>query len=166
MATLTDNTNYLQATGFQISISRENFPNMEFFASSVSHPGTDIASVEMPRARASIPFAGDRLNFGQLSVTILIDEDMNSYIEMFQWLERMVQQPNTDRARSFENNVIPTEASITVSVLTSHNNVSRRIKYYNCVPTSLSDIELTAQRTDTDPLSFIASFRFAYFEIV
>ena len=38
MATLTDNKNYLQPTGFSVSIDRKNYPNLQYFAQSITHP--------------------------------------------------------------------------------------------------------------------------------
>ena len=39
MAELTTNKNYLQPTGFRVIISRQNYPNLEYFAQGVTHPG-------------------------------------------------------------------------------------------------------------------------------
>ena len=39
MADLTTNLNYLQPTSYKITIDRENYPNLEYFAQSITHPG-------------------------------------------------------------------------------------------------------------------------------
>jgi len=171
---LTTNINYLQPTGFGITINRENYPNLEYFAQAVYHPTVNVSGVELPVRRTRLAFPGDNISFGDLNVTFLIDEDMNSYTEMYNWLVRIIQKNNTTSFKGislggFDEETIteiPTECDITVSMLTSSNNPNKRIRYYNAFPTSISDIEMTATQTDITPLVFTSSFRFAYFEIV
>lgn len=166
MAELTTNINYLQPTGFAVSISRENYPNLEYFCQGVQHPGIDVASVEMPFRRVNVPFPGDKLEFGIVSFSFLLDEDMEGYLEMYNWLRRLVEDEHVAPARSIYESAIPTESDITVSILSSSNNVTKQIKYYAAFPTSISTIELSSLRTEPEPISFDASFRFAYFEIL
>ena len=40
------NSTFLQPTGFRILIDRNNYPNLEFFAQSVSHPSISLPAVE------------------------------------------------------------------------------------------------------------------------
>lgn len=175
MAELTTNVNYLQPTGFAINISREHYPNLQYFCQSVQHPGIDVASVEMPFRRVNVPFPGDKLEFGLVSFTFLLDEDLQGYLEMYQWLRRQVEDDYATSTQSLLNTKtggtsifteIPTEADITVSILDSYNNVSKQIKYFSAFPTSISTIELSALRADPEPITFDSTFRFAYFEIL
>lgn len=177
MAELTSNTNYLQPTGFAVTISREQYPNLQYFCQSVQHPGIDVASVEMPFRRVNVPFPGDKLEFGLVGFTFLLDEDLEGYLEMYRWLRRLVEDDYTTSSKSLLSTdgttndasaftEIPTEADITVSILNSYNNVSKQIKYYSAFPTSISTIELSSLRSDPEPITFESSFRFAYFEIL
>lgn len=166
MAELTSNVNYLQPTGFAVTMSRENYPNLEYFAQSVSHPGVEIQSVEVPFRRVNQPFVGDKLQFGQIVFTFLVDEELKTYSEMYEWTKRIVQDPQVTNTESIQNTNIPTESDIVVSVLSSHNNIIKRIKYYNAFPVSISELELTTQQGDVTPLTFTSSFRFAYFELI
>ena len=89
MANLTDNFNYLQPTSFKLVIDRKNFPNLEFFCQQVTHPGLIIPAAEVPvRRMQSIPFPGESLTINELSCDILLDEDMKSYTEMYNWVRR------------------------------------------------------------------------------
>lgn len=171
---LTTNVNFLQPTGFGISISRENYPNLEYFAQAVYHPTVNVSAVEVPIRRTRLAMPGDNISYGDLNITFLIDEDMTSYMEMYNWLVRIIEKSHTTSFKGiqlggFDEETVselPTESDITVSLLTSSNNPNKRIRYYNAFPTSVSDIEMTATQTDITPLQFTSSFRFAYFEIV
>ena len=166
MATLTDNKNYLQPTGFSVSIERKNYPNLQYFAQSVTHPGSSVNPVELPGRRIlNVPLAGDKITYGELQVDFVLDEDMASYIEMQNWLERMVNDGHitaTDAAN--DSTLIPTASDITVTILTSHNNVNKRIRYYNCIPTNVGSIEMNASQNQTY-LTYTSSFRFDQFVI-
>ena len=48
---LTSNLNYLQPTGFRVVIDRTKYPNLEYFAQSVSHPGAQLTPLELPVRR-------------------------------------------------------------------------------------------------------------------
>lgn len=164
MATLTTNLNYLQPTAFKLSIDRKNYPNLEFFAQTVSHPSMTLAAADLPFRRANAYLAGDKLTFDELSATIILDEDLKSYIEMYSWMERIVEQNNRPATGRLED-APPTTADITLSVLTSHNNGNKKFTYADCVPTSLGNINFEATVADVQYLTFPVSFRFTYFKI-
>jgi hypothetical protein len=157
--------NLLQPTAFKITIDRQHYANLEFFAQSVLHPAMTLNAIEVPYQRVgSIPFAGDKLVFGEVSAIVIIDEDMNAYVEMYNWMKRLVE---TNQVNPLDrNDTNPTTfADVTVSVLSSHNNPTRSIKYVDCVPTLLGDVSFEATSGDIEYLTFPVSFRFSYFTI-
>ena len=162
---LTTNLNYLQPTGFKVSIDRAKYPNMEYFVQSVSHPGANVAPLELPIRRiTSVPLAGDKMTFSEVNFSIILDENMTSYSEMFEWLTRIVNDGHVSALERQDK--VPTYADITLHVLSSHNNGIKKIKYNDCVPTSLGNIEFTSTAGDVNYLTFDASFRFSQFEIL
>ena len=165
MATLTTNINYLQATSFKLLVDRKHYPNLEFFCQSVSHPGMTMSAVETPFRKAAIPLPGDTLVFGELSCQLILDEDMNSYTEMFNWMRRNLDNINfTSIDRTSRD--APSYADITLSILSSHNNQTRQIRYIDCIPTSIGDIQFESTSAGTEYLTFAAQFRFIYFELL
>lgn len=152
---LTKNINYLQPNNFKLVIDHRTLGNLEYFAQGIQHPGANAQSAEVPYSRLSqMPFAADKLTFGELSATIMIDEDMRAYTEMYDWMVRLVESP------------LPQEADVTVHILSSKNNTTKKIRYIDALPTVLGDINLEATTTDGQYLTFPVSFRFSYFEIV
>jgi len=163
-ASLTSNVNYLQPTGFRINIDRRRYPNLEYFVQSIAHPSLDVTPVELPVSRlTSIPLIGDSIKFGNVDFTILLDENMKSYEEMFEWMQRGVNEGQV----SAENrrNGIPTYSDITLSILSSHNNINKSIIYRDCIPTNLGGVSFVSNSGDAAFLTFTASFRFSQFEI-
>tara|TARA_R110002126_G_scaffold249015_1_gene391951 strand:+ start:120 stop:680 length:561 start_codon:yes stop_codon:yes gene_type:complete len=159
------NTNFLQPTAFNLSIDRKNFANLQFFCQAVLHPALNMNSVEVPYKRiSSIPFAGDKLTFTELTCIIIVDENLNSYTEMYNWMTRIVEN-NEVRALDRTSELPPTYCDMTINILSSHNNVTRKIKYLDCIPTSLGDMTLESPSGDLQYITFPATFRFSTFEL-
>jgi hypothetical protein len=60
----------------------------------------------------------------------------------------------------------PNYADITLSILSSHNNQTKQVRYIDCVPTSLGDINFESTASGQEFITFAATFRFNYFELV
>jgi hypothetical protein len=167
MAELTDNINLFQPTGFKLIIDRKNYPNLEFFAQTVSHPGATLGAAEVPFSRIqSLPQPGDTLSFSELSVTILLDEDFNSYTEMYNWMVRLIQNKQKSAFEaSQKEGALATYTDITVVALTSHNNLNKKIRYVDAIPVSVGDINFEATNSGVEYITFPVNFRFSYFEI-
>ena len=93
MATLTNNLNYLQPTSYKLTIDRENYPNLEYFAQSLTHPGMIMNPVELPyRNVTGVPITGSKLTYNELSANLILDENLSSYNEMYSWMRRILTQ--------------------------------------------------------------------------
>jgi len=156
----------LQPTGFRVVVDRENYPNFEFFAQSVAHPGVDIGGAVAPFRRVDVYHPGDKLTFPPVNFTVVMDENMASYNEIYSWMKRMVEQPSKDKRTLNDSNNIPLMGDITVIVLTSHNNQNKKIVYRGGFPTNLSTVSLEAATGDVPAINYTVDFRFDYWEII
>jgi len=169
MATLTENFNYLQPTSFKLVIDRRNYPNLEFFCQSITHPGMIINPVELGIPRlAGLPIPGESLTFNELSTNILLDENLNSYSEMYNWILRLINNNmgSGGRGSIATDTGAPTYADITLSILSSHNNLTKQVRYIDCIPTALGDIQFESTADGQTFITFAATFRFNYFKLV
>lgn len=151
---LTTNFNFLSPTGFKLSIESPKFDNLEYFITTVALPAMSLAEVSSSFKNQQGFVSGDQVNFDSLDVTFLVDEDMNNYSEVFDWIKE------TADSDTVSNN------DIILSVLTSHNNLNRQIRFVNAVPVSLGGVEFTTQATDVEYLQSNVSFRYDYFELI
>ena len=160
-----NNINLLQPTSFKLVIDRKNFPNLEFFCQSVAHPAMDARAAELPYKRiGSVPFAADKLTFTDLECMIIVDENMNAYTEMYNWMQRLIQTKNTTPLERLDSKP-PTVCDVTLMILSSANNTTRKIKYIDCIPVGLGNMVMEATTGDTTQITFPATFRFSYFEL-
>lgn len=161
---LTTNLNYLQPTGFKFVISKDEYSNLEYFAQSFTHPGASVSPVEIPTRRVNrVPLAGDKINYGEMSVDIILDEDMSAYKEMQGWLERIVNDGHVEFDTATKK---ATASDITIMILSSHNNTNVKIKYHDCIPVNIGQITLASNVQDVAFTTFNTSFRFSTFEII
>lgn len=164
---LTTNINYLQPTAFKVVIDRRTYGNLEYFAQSVDHPSLSLPPAEVPFRRInSVPMPGDKLTYSDLSITMIVDENMSSYTEMHDWIVRLVEQQNVTAFEAAQSTALPSTADITVSILSSSNNQIKQIRYIDCVPTGLGNINFTSTTGDIQYLTYVASFRYSYFTLV
>ena len=61
MATLTTNKNFLSPVGFQFTIDRQKFPNIEYFCTGINLPSLALGSVDLPYRGVALTEAGNRL---------------------------------------------------------------------------------------------------------
>ena len=150
---LTTNKNFLSPTGFQFKIDEASFPNVGYFCTAVTLPDISLAEAATPYRGSNIAFTGDRLTFSDLAIRFNVTEDMDNYIEMFNWMHNII---NDGENYKFD---------ATLSILTSHNNVSKEITFRDCFPTSLTALEFSTQQTDIEYLQADATFKYTYFEV-
>lgn len=155
MATLTTNKNFLSPVGFQFKVNANEFPNTEYFCTAVTLPGISLSESNVPYRGVNIAMTGDRLNFDELAIRFNVTEDMDNYVEMFNWMHNIIKDP---KGESYKFDA-------TLSILTSHNNVSKEITFRDCFPTTLSAIEFSTQQTEIEYLQADASFKYTYYEI-
>lgn len=159
---ITMNKNYLSPTNFKITIDLANYRNLEYFVQSFNHPSVTIPSAELAYKRTNAFFAGDKLDYGELSVQILVDEDMEVYDELYNWAERLV---NEEQINTQTDNCIGTFADITLNILSSKNNINRTIRYKECVLTNIGDLSFDVNAGGDSFITCNASFRFTTFEM-
>lgn len=159
------NTNFLQPAGFRLSIDRKNYPNLEYFVQAVDHPsvGLPIASQGYKRI-VDVAQVGDKLEFSEVTFDLVLDENMNSYEEMYTWMKRLV-ETNYVPPTGKEINVPTSSSDISLIILNSSNVQQKRISYKNAFPTNLGNIRMESATTDPQVIILPISFHYTYFEL-
>ena len=148
----TSNKNFLSPVGFQFSIDKDKFSNVEYFCTAVSLPDMTIPESPEPYRGANVAFAGDRLDFGDLTITFNVTENMENYLEMYNWMHRVVNEKE-DQSEDAE-----------LLVLNSHSNVVKKIHFSNVFPISLSELAFNTQEAEVEYLQCTATFAYTSFE--
>ena len=156
MAALTTNKNFLSPVGFQFKISSNLYPNLEYFAVAANLPGLSLSAVDQSYRGVNLAFTGDRLTFDDLTIRVNVTEDLDNYIETFDWIHNLAQTTNAEDLK----------VDATLLILTSHNNVNKEIQFKGVFPTSMAPIEFDAQSESIDYVQMDISFAYTNFEFV
>jgi len=170
------NKSILNSNNFRLLIDR--VPTVEYYVQSVSIPSLSFVEVNIPtRIGVDAYFPGDKVEFGQLSVSFIVDEDIENYKEIYDWMDSIVPISDTvDFANYTEtsqnslqqlsdiNNDLKQYAQITLVTNTNKNLPNRYFKFYDAFPISLSGIELKSG-SDSEPAVCTVEFRFTHFDI-
>jgi len=162
--------NFLQPNGYQLTVYRKRFQNLEFFAQRVSHPTLTMNPSIVGYKRTDAKIVGDTLEFGELNVEVLLDEKMAVYEEMQKWMESLVNTRfslPSENASGLGNTAIQDmpEYDIRLSILNSNNNVAKTILYKSCFPISLGNVEFASSVGVVEYVVLPVTFAYNTFEI-
>ena len=161
--TLTDrhpqNINYLQPDGFRFHLHR--IPKLVQFVQSASMPDISIGTINQPSRLVPIKHPGTAVEFGNIDVQFLVDEDMEAYRELDNWIRRMVAIDDWNSIDPGDNNL--SEASL--FILNNQKRINTIVRFKNIFPVSISGWEFSSIRTDADSIVATVSFAYTSFEI-
>lgn len=170
MAELT-NLNQLNPTGFQVYIER--LPEVSFFCHNVSLPGLTCTNPEQPNMFTRIPVPGDFPQQGQLTLTFLVDEDLQTWTSVYKWMVGLSFPENHEQYKALlKNSEGPHPntqdnlySTVTVQVLSSHKNLNKEFVFFDCIPSDLSSLDLNMEDTTISPVTATVTLDFSYFTI-
>lgn len=156
-------TNFLSPLEFVVTVQR--LPGVEFFVQSVNIPSVSIAQIDQNTPFKIIPVPGDRLTYGELPLSFIVNETMSNYIEVYNWLRDLSfneEFPQFDGIKNSEYGIL---TDISIVIMNSHKNPNINIQFRDCFPVSLSDITLDTTQTDVIYPTATVSFTFRDFII-
>ena len=179
---------YASPIQFRFKIAK--LPQVEFFIQTVNLPGISIGTSTVPTPLYDFPVPGDEISFQDLSISFLVDENLNNYKELHDWISGLgfgkthqqfadMRATGTDR---FPGTVASTAASgtatpgplpegsiysdATLSILNSKNIVKTEVRFQNVFPLSIGSLSYNVQASDVDYLKAEASFSYINYDIV
>jgi len=178
---------YASPTQFKFSIIK--LPKVEYFCTAVNIPGIQLGSTEQPTSLKDIPIPGDKLTYDTLSMTFMVDENLENYQEIHGWLVGLGFPRDNAEFRSLlssgsdrfpvSNQSVSTEpgktkygttdqgpvfSDATLSILTNKNNPVTERRFRDVFPIALSGLQYNQQATDVDYLTATVDFRYLIYD--
>ena len=163
-----DNRNFLAPTGFKFSLKRS--PGVAFFCNQANIPSLDLGIATQPSYLKDIDVPGDKIQFGDLTLRFLVDEDLVNYMEIQNWIrglgypETLQEFDRLEKEAVLPGNFGRTGDNIysdgTLQILSSNLVAKLNVNFKDMFPYSLSTITFDA--TDTDIEYFTADVSFKY----
>ena len=178
------------ASPIQFRFKMTKLPNVEFFVQTANIPGITLGEVTMPTPLKDIPMPGEKITYGSLDVSFLVDENLNNYKELHDWITGLgfpedhkqfttllatgadrfsgstasTAATGTNTARPLSEGGIYSDATLTV--LNSKNIAKTEIRFQNVYPVSLGSLSYDIKANDVSYLQVNASFNYMYYDIV
>ena len=75
---------YASPTQFKFQLTK--LPKVEYFTTACNIPGITLSSALQPTPLKDIPIPGDTVEFNDLEITFLVDENLENYREIHGWM--------------------------------------------------------------------------------
>ena len=154
--TETTNKNFLSPLGYMFKMNRT--PNMNFFVTQIILPGITVGNVDMPTPFKRLPLAGDKMEFNDLVITFKVDEDMNNYLELFDWIR------SYGTPESFEQYKGKPYTDGTLTVLNSFSRPNIEFVFEELFPINLSDLQFASNSSDVEYVECTALFKYRQYK--
>ena len=184
MARQPDKLDYASPTQFRFGIHQ--LPKVEFFTIGVNLPGISAGVVTVATPFKDIPTMGDKLTYENLSITFIVDEYLENYISLHNWMRGIGFPTDRKEFRTFRDvtsntpaggkapsvdlvgAAVPDKAMYSdayLMVLSNKNNPIIEVDFHNIFPVSLGALEFTQTATDVEYMTVSADFAYEIYEI-
>ena len=167
------NRNFLQPQGFRFQVARA--PKVTFFGNSVNIPGIQLrTTIQTTPGLKDIELPGEIIDFEDLTLRFLVDEDLQNYQEIQNWIRGLGFPESLQEIYDLqnENSVLNREKTMniysdgTLTILDAMQNENFKVKFSDLFPFSLSTIQFDATMADTEYFTAEVSFKYLNYTIV
>ena len=177
MADTSQPTVFDYAPGTQWRLGFQRLPKTTWFCTAANVPGINLGEAMYPTPFGTTSITGDQLTFETLNFTFIVDEELQNYRELWNWLVGMGAPQKysqwVDELKKGDGNVVQKGVSYsdsnfysdaTLIVYNSKNIPKVNVNFKNMFPTSLSSLEYSQESSDVEYFKASASFRYFYYE--
>jgi len=179
---------YASPTQFKFQLLK--LPKVEYFCTSVNIPGVSLSNIDIATPLKSIPVPGTILDYGDLEMSFLVDENLENYREIHGWLTGLGFPRDHTQAKTLldaakdrfptggKSDAVtdagkvtgspmplgPVFSDATLNVLTSKNTANIEVRFSDMFPVSLSALNFNQQANDVDYLSASVTMKYKIYE--
>ena len=179
-----DQLDYASPTQFRFGINQ--LPKVEFFTVSANLPGISAGTATYATPFKDIPTMGEKLDYSNLSISFIVDEYLENYISLHNWMIGYGFPEKREQFRTFRDVTSNTPAGggtptvdrigkatadramysdAFLQILSNKNNPIVEVNFENVFPVSLSALEYTQNATDVEYMTASANFAYQIYEI-
>ena len=160
---MSTNLNFLSPIEFIFTIKR--LPHVKYNIQSVDFPGISSGSTPQQTPFRVTPRAGDRLDYDDLTLEVIIDEEMRAYTETFDWLIGLTFPDKFSQYADLEGSEDSLYSDATLTILNSNKNPGIEIKFENLFPTNVGGFNLDTKSTTVVPPTSSIVFKYSKYDI-
>ena len=163
------NRNFLSGVAFKFNLTK--FPKVDFFSNSARIPELSLELAQQSSYLKNIAVPGERLTYGDFTLRFLVDENMENYVSVYNWLKGLGFPETTQQFRDVTTDSKgqrdPKEAFCdgTLRILNSNYREVGKVKFNDLFPTSLTSLDFDATATDVQYLTAEATFKYTIYDL-
>ena len=181
-----DQLDYASPTQFRFGIHQ--LPKVEFFTVSANLPGVSVPTTTLATPFTDISIMGEKTEFENLSISFIVDEYLENYITLHNWLTgigfpksrsqfstfRDVTSDTPDSQKGVSTDIgdvkqsTPDKAMYSdafLMILSNKNNPIVEVNFHNVYPITLSALDFSQAATDVEYMPASAEFAYQIYEI-
>ena len=164
------NRNFLSGVGFKFNLTK--FPKVDFFSNSARIPELNLELTTQASYLKNIDVPGERLTYGDFTLRFLVDENMENYQSIYDWLTGLGFPETTKEfaeiIKDKDGQRDPKEAFCdgTLRILNSNYREVGKVKFNDLFPISLTSLEFDATNTDVQYFTAEATFKYTLYKLV
>ena len=180
-----DKLDYASPTQFRFGIHQ--LPKVEFFVTAVNLPGIALGTVDIATPYKDIPTAGEKLNYDNLTLEFLVDEYLENYISLHNWMTGLGFPESGKQFETYRDVTSNTPAETTgtthvdrvgiatpdrsmysdafIMLLSNKNNPILQVTFEDIFPVSLGALDYTQGATDVEYMSVSAEFAYKIYTL-
>jgi hypothetical protein len=173
MAPQIENRNFLSPTGFKFTLKRS--PKVAFFCNEANIPDLNLGIAVQTSYLKDIDLPGDKIVFGDLNLRFLVDENLENYMEIQNWIRGLGYPENLQQFADLQNqgiiqgNYVQDRQNIysdgTLQVLTSSSIPNFQVVFKDLFPYSLGTLTFDATQTDIQYFTADVGFKYTMYNI-
>ena len=167
------NRNFLSPVGFKFSLKRS--PGVAYFCNEANIPDMTLGIAEQPTYLRDIPTPGDKIEFGDLNLRFLVDEDLTNYMEIQNWIRGLGYPQSISEYHDLEKKAYIKQgfgkkrADIysdgTLQILSNNLVPKFQVIFNDLFPYSISTVTFDATDTDIEYFTAEVSFKYTIYRI-
>ena len=164
------NRNFLSGVAFKFNLTK--FPKVDFFSNSARIPELNLELTTQASYLKNIDVPGERLSYGDFTLRFLVDENMENYQSIYDWLTGLGFPETTKEfaeiIKDKDGQRDPKEAFCdgTLRILNSNFREVGKVKFNDLFPISLTSLEFDATNTDVQFFTAEATFKYTLYKLV
>ena len=163
------NRNFLSGVAFKFNLAK--FPKVDFFSNSAIIPVLNLELAQQASYLKNIAVPGERLTYGDFTLRFLVDENMENYKSVYDWLTGLGFPETTkefaDIIKDSDGQTDPKEAFCdgTLRILNSNYREVAKVKFSDLFPVSLTSLDFDATNTDVQFFTAEATFKYTLYKL-
>ena len=169
-----ENRNFLAPVGFRFNLKRS--PGAAYFCNQANIPDISLGVTEQPSYLRQIPTPGDMMDFGDLNLRFLVDEDLTNFMEIQKWMRGLGFPESVQEFRDLEKSgSLPERRYIqsgsdiysdgTLQILSSNLVPTFQVVFNDLFPYTLSTVTFDATDTDIEYFTADVSFKYTIYKL-